>query len=502
MSSFHSRTATWTFRTARQLGGQPRQLVVVRREAGPSPRAALVEVLGHRPARSRGRRRSTCPADLVEEDEAPRPVACRRMAAVSVISTRNVLWPRARLSWAPMRGEDAVHHARSARSGPARSCPTWARSTMSAACRMYVDFPAMFGPVMRRHSTSPDARWTIVRHEPRARRSSSSSTGCRPSWMSMTPPSSTDRAGRSRARAPRGRSDAQHVERRHRLGGSGAGARPPRRRSGRSSSDSSYSSRLHPALGAQDLGLLLPELRRHVALGADQGLAPRRSRPAASAPGSSGSRSRSRTPGCSAPGGIAMPVRSRSRPSSPAIQARASRTSRRSSPSAGFHDSRIKPPSWSAEGGSSTSAASSVFRRPARSSTASAHWRISGSGSARRAPAAPGSSRASPGRRRGRAASPRRGRRGWPGGRGRRCPRAPGGDRRGAPAPPPGRATASSRCPISGGRRSGRRSHWRSETPAHRRAGAVHRREERRRATAVLQALRPARGCAPRPRRG
>ena len=75
-----------------------------------------------------------------------------------------------------------------------------------------------------------------------------------------------------------------------------------------------------------------------------------------------------------------IPVRSRSRPSSPAIHARASRTSALSSARAGLQGSRIRPPSWTPSGGSSTSAASRVFRRPSRSSSASPQSRIEGSG--------------------------------------------------------------------------------------------------------------------------
>ena len=111
------------------------------------------------------------------------------MAAVSVISTRNVLWPRARLSWAPIRvNTRSTTPIRALRAGT--KLPTWASSTMSAACRMYVDFPAMFGPVITRHSTSPDASRRSFGTN-RAPSVLSSSTGCRPSWMSMTPPSST-----------------------------------------------------------------------------------------------------------------------------------------------------------------------------------------------------------------------------------------------------------------------------------------------------------------------
>ena len=191
MSSFHSRTATWTFSHPGQLRGQSRQLVVVGGEQDLARRPRrVVEVLGHRPGDRQAVERRRAPADLVEQDEAPR-VACRRMAAVSVISTRKVLWPRARLSWAPMRVKIAVDHPDPRAAPRARSCPICASSTISAACRMYVDFPAMFGPVITRHSTSPDAEPEVVRDEARAARPAARAPGGGPPSMSMTPPSST-----------------------------------------------------------------------------------------------------------------------------------------------------------------------------------------------------------------------------------------------------------------------------------------------------------------------
>ena len=123
ISSFHSRTATWKFVHARQPLGQRGQLVIVRGEEHLGPAPALVQLLGHRPrdreavegARCRGR---------------PRPgargcarVAWCRMLAVSTISTRNVLCPRARLSCAPDAREDAIRPARcgAARAGTKRA---------------------------------------------------------------------------------------------------------------------------------------------------------------------------------------------------------------------------------------------------------------------------------------------------------------------------------------------------------------------------------------------
>ncbi len=76
-----------------------------------------------------------------------RGVALFRMFAVSCISTMNVLRPRDRSSLAPTRV-----NTRSATPIDASSAgtndPICARMTISATCRIYVDLPAMFGPVI------------------------------------------------------------------------------------------------------------------------------------------------------------------------------------------------------------------------------------------------------------------------------------------------------------------------------------------------------------------
>src|SRR5579875_3921030 len=76
-------------------------------------------------------------------------VAVLRMAATSLISTRNVERPRARLSEAPMRVK--MRSTRGKRASVAGTkLPICAMMTMSAAWRRYVDFPPMLGPVMSR----------------------------------------------------------------------------------------------------------------------------------------------------------------------------------------------------------------------------------------------------------------------------------------------------------------------------------------------------------------
>ena len=78
-----------------------------------------------------------------------RGVAVLRMRAVSVISTMNVLWPRASSSLAPTRAKmRSATPIVASRAGT--KLPIWAISVSSAAWRMYVLLPAMLGPVMRR----------------------------------------------------------------------------------------------------------------------------------------------------------------------------------------------------------------------------------------------------------------------------------------------------------------------------------------------------------------
>ena len=68
------------------------------------------------------------------------------MFDVSFISTMNVDWPRARSSFAPTRVKMRSTSPISALSAGTK-LPICAINTISATWRMYVDFPAMFGPV-------------------------------------------------------------------------------------------------------------------------------------------------------------------------------------------------------------------------------------------------------------------------------------------------------------------------------------------------------------------
>ncbi|OQC71357.1 MAG: hypothetical protein BWX45_01194 [Deltaproteobacteria bacterium ADurb.Bin002] len=89
--------------------------------------------------------------------EVPRPTSSRmtrlrgvasvRICAVSIISTINVLWPLTRLSDAPIRVKILSTTPMRAREAGTK-LPICARSTIRATCRIYVDFPAMLGPVM------------------------------------------------------------------------------------------------------------------------------------------------------------------------------------------------------------------------------------------------------------------------------------------------------------------------------------------------------------------
>src|SRR5207249_4489602 len=105
ISSFHSRTATWKFLTP---GSRPARRVsswkwVAKRTLAPCPRSWSASTTAQAMA-------SPSKVDV------PRPTSSRRtrlrgvtllrIVAVSTISTRNVLWPRARLSWAPTRVGD------------------------------------------------------------------------------------------------------------------------------------------------------------------------------------------------------------------------------------------------------------------------------------------------------------------------------------------------------------------------------------------------------------
>ncbi len=107
-----------------------------------------------------------------------RPVAWRRMWAVSCISTMNVLCPRRIWSLAPTRVKTRSTRAILA-SRAGTKLPTWAMTTTSAVWRRKVDLPPMLGPVRtnRRGAPSPMARSFATNGSARTR----SMTGWRPS---------------------------------------------------------------------------------------------------------------------------------------------------------------------------------------------------------------------------------------------------------------------------------------------------------------------------------
>ncbi len=74
-------------------------------------------------------------------------VAWRRISATSVISTMKVLWPPARSSDAPIRVKTLSTTLMTADLAGTK-LPICANRTIRAVWRMYVDFPAIFGPVM------------------------------------------------------------------------------------------------------------------------------------------------------------------------------------------------------------------------------------------------------------------------------------------------------------------------------------------------------------------
>ena len=74
-------------------------------------------------------------------------VAFLRIFATSLISTMNVDCPDARSSEAPTLVNILSQMPISADAAGTK-LPTWAIRTMSAVCLMYVDLPAMLGPVM------------------------------------------------------------------------------------------------------------------------------------------------------------------------------------------------------------------------------------------------------------------------------------------------------------------------------------------------------------------
>ena len=115
------------------------------------------------------------------------------MDAVSTISTMKVDCPVYRSSWRPTRVKTrSTSPIVAERAGT--KLPIWAISTMSATCLMYVDLPAMLGPVR-------SVTWasSLLRYESFGTKVPGgmvlSTTGCLPSLMSMTLPLS--RRGRT-----------------------------------------------------------------------------------------------------------------------------------------------------------------------------------------------------------------------------------------------------------------------------------------------------------------
>ena len=118
-----------------------------------------------------------------------RSVAEFRITAASVISTMKVERPPARSSEAPMRVKMRSNGPITARVAGTK-LPMEASTRISAAWRMYVDLPPMFGPVitsMRRASVSSRSFGT------NGSSSTRSTTGCRPPSMRM--PGVSDSSG-------------------------------------------------------------------------------------------------------------------------------------------------------------------------------------------------------------------------------------------------------------------------------------------------------------------
>ena len=114
-----------------------------------------------------------------------RGVAWFRMAAVSTISTMKVDWPVVRSSCSPARVKIRSTTPMLADSAGTK-LPVCAMRTITAAWRMYVDLPAMLGPVSRMMRDS-GPRWTSLgTYIPASR--VSSTTGWRPSLMTISSP--------------------------------------------------------------------------------------------------------------------------------------------------------------------------------------------------------------------------------------------------------------------------------------------------------------------------
>ena len=97
----------------------------------------------------------------------------------------NVDCPDARSSDAPMRVNSlSTMPTRAALAGT--KLPICAISTISATCRMYVDLPAMFGPVMI--ATRPPSGLRFVSFgTKRESFNTCSTTGCRPAVICTSP---------------------------------------------------------------------------------------------------------------------------------------------------------------------------------------------------------------------------------------------------------------------------------------------------------------------------
>ena len=127
--------------------------------------------------------------------EVPRPtssiiiklcsLADRKISAVSLISTKNVDCPRARLSEAPTRQNiRSTKPIFAFRAGTHE--PMCAKNTISAFCRKYVLFPAIFGPVTTAKQPS-DKEVLFGTNSPSGK--CICTTGCLPSSISSTLPS-------------------------------------------------------------------------------------------------------------------------------------------------------------------------------------------------------------------------------------------------------------------------------------------------------------------------
>ena len=145
------------------------------------------------------------PRPISSSTTSDRRVAPRRTFAVSFISTMKVLSPLARLSLAPTRVSTRSTTPTCARRAGTNE-PIWARITISAICRMNVDFPAMFGPVTSHKRAARSSPSVLESGEASSETSfgtkrpaaaSRSTTGWRPSSIVSSSDSST--SGRTKS---------------------------------------------------------------------------------------------------------------------------------------------------------------------------------------------------------------------------------------------------------------------------------------------------------------